>query len=185
MPLEDLDVGVALDLLDEGALHGVARGVGRVDDAAVAVAALPVQVQFLGPAVLAGERHPLVHEPLDGVAPALDHEAHRVVVAQSPAGHVGVADVVLHGVGAVEHGGDAALGVGGGAFEEFVLGDEGHLAVGGEAQCSGQSGQAAADYEDIAGVQGGFLEVGRGRGAGTNCPAGSLLAIVAGMRTTR
>ena len=50
VPLEDVDVGVALHLLDQGALHGVAGGVGRVDDAPVAVAALAVQVQLLGAA---------------------------------------------------------------------------------------------------------------------------------------
>ena len=98
----------------------------------------------------------------------------------------GVADMVLEGVGAVEHGGDPALGVGGGAFEQFVLGDEGHLAGGGEAQGGGQPGKAAADDEDVVGVQGGILKVGRESGrAGTICPRGSLLAIVAGMLLTR
>ncbi len=186
VPLEDLDVGVALDLLDQGALHGVARGVGRVDDAPVAVAPLPVQVQLLRAARLAGERHALVHQPVDRRPAALDHEADRVVVAEPAAGHVRVADVVVHGIGAVQHGGDAALGVGGGAFEELVLGDEGHLAGTGEAEGGGESGEAAPDDKDVVGAQEGFLEAGGDPcPAGTICPAGSLLAIVAEMRTTR
>ena len=46
VPLEDVDVGMPLHLLHEGALHGVAGGVGGVHDAPVAVAALAVQVQL-------------------------------------------------------------------------------------------------------------------------------------------
>ncbi|EFK95563.1 hypothetical protein LDC_2426 [sediment metagenome] len=98
---------------------------------------------------------------------------------------MGVADVVLEGVGAVQDGGDAALGVGGGPLEELVLGDQGHLAVGGEAKGGRESGQAAPDDQYVVGVQVAFLGVGRGPPAGTICKAGSLLAIVAELRTAR
>ena len=76
-------------------------------------------------AAVAGEGHALLDQPLDRPAAALDHEAHRVVVAQARPGDVGVADVVLEGVGAVQHGGDAALGPAEAPVQELVLGDEG------------------------------------------------------------
>ena len=186
VPLEDLDVRVPLHLLDEGALHGVAGRVRSVDDAPVAVPALAVQVQFLRATRLARERHALRHEPVDGVAAALDHEAHRVVVAQAGTGHVRVAGMVLERVGAVEHGRDAALGIGRGPFEELMLGDESDAARGRQAQGGGQSRQPAADDEDVVGAQVGFLVVaGFTRRAGTICRSGSLLAMVAKSRTAR
>ena len=62
------------------------------------------------------------------LAAALDHEAHGVVVAQAGAGDVGVADVVLDRVGAIQDRGDPALRPAGGPVEQLVLGDQGDLA---------------------------------------------------------
>ena len=121
-----------------------------MDDPAVAVAALPGEVQLVLVVVVAGEGHPLGDQPFDRSAPALDHEADRVVVAQARAGDVGVADVVLEGIGAVQDGRDPALGPARGAVQELVLGHEGDLVAGlGELQGGGHAGQAAADDQDV------------------------------------
>ncbi len=186
VPLEDGDAGVLLHLLHQGALHGVAGGIGGMDDAPVAVPPFAVQVQFLGAARLAREGHALGDEPGDGFPAALDHEAHGVVVAEPAAGHVGVADMVVEGVGAVQDGGDPPLGVGRRPLEELVLGDERHLAGRRQAQRGRKPGQPTADDEDVEGAQGRILVEERAyHPSGTNWPAGSLFAMDAELHTPR
>jgi hypothetical protein len=98
-------------------------------DPAVAVAPFAGEVQLLGVVAVAGERDPLGDQPFHRLPAALDHEAHRVVVAEARPGDVGVADVVCKGVGLVQDRGDPALGPAGGPVEELVLGHQGHLAA--------------------------------------------------------
>jgi len=82
-------------LLDERALDGRARRVGGVDDAAMAVAALAREVELVAADAFAREAHAVAHQPLDRPPAALDHEAHRVVVAKARAGNVGVAGMAI------------------------------------------------------------------------------------------
>ena len=123
-------LGWLFTLPDEGLLHRAAGGIGGVDDAPMAVAALAGEVQLVLVVVVAGEGHALGDQPFDRLAAALDHEAHRVVVAQARPGDVGVADVVFERVRAVQDGGDAPLGPARGPVQELVLGHQGHLAGG-------------------------------------------------------
>ena len=81
------------NLLQSSVLHGAARGVGSMDDAAMAVAAFARQVQLAFPdRAFARERHALRDQPLHRRASALDHEAHGIVVAKPGTRHVRVAD---------------------------------------------------------------------------------------------
>ncbi len=155
VPLEDLDVGVALHLPDERLLHRAAGGVRGMHDAPVAVAALAREVQLLLVGVVAREGDPLLDEPFDRPAAALDHEAHRVLVAKAGARHLGVADVVLDGVGPVEHRGNAPLGPARRPAQQLVLGDQGHLLALGEPQCRGHAREAAADHQDVVALHAG------------------------------
>ncbi len=103
--------------------------------------------------VVAGEGDSLLDQPFDRVAPALDHEAHRVVVAQARAGDVGVADVVFERVGAVQHGRDAALRPARGPVEQLMLRDQGYLLPVGQMEGGGHSSQTTPQEEYIVGFQ--------------------------------
>ena len=98
---------------------------------------------------VAGEGHPLADQPFDRLAPALDHEAHGIVVAQARPRDVGIADVVFDGIRAVQDRRDPPLGPAGGAVEELVLGHQRDLVAPGQAQRRGHSGQAATDYQNV------------------------------------
>ena len=150
MPLQHLDVRVALHPADQGVLHHAASGVGGVHDAPVAVAPLAGEVQVLGVVAVAGELHPLRHQPFDRPAAALDHEPDGIVMAQARPGDVRVADVVLVGVGSVQDRGDPPLGPARGPVEELVLGHQRRPeAVFGQVEGGGHARQAATDDQDV------------------------------------
>ncbi|MCY1286104.1 hypothetical protein D9M68_372120 [compost metagenome] len=151
---EQLDVRSLPGLLQQGVEDRRAGGVGRVDDAPVAVAAFAGQVVFeaavLGRGLLfPGEGHALVDQPLDGFAAVLDGEAHGVLAAQAGAGVEGVLDVRLDGVGIVQHGGDAALGPVGRAVGQVALAQHRDAQVRGQGEGEGQAGSPAADDQDV------------------------------------
>ena len=152
--LVEADVRMRADPGLEGGLERPAGGVGGVDDAPVAVAALAREVIVVGAVVprLAGERHAQVNEPADRLRPAPDHVLHRFPTAQAGAGADGVLDVGLERVLGVEYRGHAALGVEAGALGQRRLGEDRDAGVGGEAQGETQAGGAAADDQDVRGI---------------------------------
>ena len=85
---------------------GVAQGVG---DAVAAVAALAAQGQPVAGAV---ELRAPVDQLVDALRGLADHVLDHLPVAERAAGLEGVGHVVLEAVVRIEHGGDAALGVG-------------------------------------------------------------------------
>ena len=125
--LKDFDVWVRFQLLHQRFLYRAAGCVGRVHDTAVRMAAFTGEVQFSGIVIVPGERHALFEQPLDGTAAMLHHEAHRVILAQSRAGDMGVADVVGRGIFLAQHGGDATLCPCAGSIEELLLGEQRNL----------------------------------------------------------
>ena len=125
--------------------HRVAGGVGGVDDAALAVAAFARQVEAQFGGLVPRERHALLDQPFDRLAPVLDDEARGRLVAQAGAGDQGVVDVLVDAVARIEHGGDAALRPVAGAVADGALGDDGDAPRLRQVQGDGQAGQAAAD----------------------------------------
>jgi hypothetical protein len=83
VPLEDVDLRMALHAPDEGVLHRPPGGVGRVGDPPVAVPPSRVRCSSAWLSSSAGEGHPLFHQPFDGPLAALDHEADGILVAQA------------------------------------------------------------------------------------------------------
>lgn len=113
--LQKLDVRPLARLVEQGFEDRRTGGVGGMNDAPVAVAALAGEVKLETTVVdavvlVTGERHALLDQPFDRFAAVFDGEPHRVFVAQAAAGIEGVLDMRLHGIGVVEHGGHAALG---------------------------------------------------------------------------
>jgi hypothetical protein len=97
-------------LLGQRGHHGMAGGVGRVDDAAAAMAAFAREVEAEFGLFVARERHAAVDQPLDRFAAMLHDEARRFFVAKPRAGNQRVLRMLVVTVARVEHGGDAALG---------------------------------------------------------------------------
>jgi len=110
VPIEHVDIRMALHLLHQGFLDRAPGGVGRMDDAPVAMAAFAREVKLVLVVVVPCEWHSLCHEPFHRAPAPLDHEAHRLGVAEPGPGNQGVADVVFHRVGAVEDGGRSRPG---------------------------------------------------------------------------
>ena len=107
--LIDIDIGMVLNRLDERHLDLVARVVGMVQDAELAVAALAVQVKL---ALLVPVKvHTPAQEFLD-LAGSLGNDLfHGLGVTEPVAGYHGVVDVLVKVVHIeVGHGGDTALG---------------------------------------------------------------------------
>eukprot|EP01022_Parablepharisma_sp_SALTPOND_P004214 TRINITY_DN118_c5_g1_i1.p1 TRINITY_DN118_c5_g1~~TRINITY_DN118_c5_g1_i1.p1 ORF type:complete len:1641 (+),score=478.48 TRINITY_DN118_c5_g1_i1:3715-8637(+) len=144
------DIGVGAHALFQRDLHRMAGGIGGVDDAALAVAALAGEVIAQLGSVVTGEGHALGNEPFDGLAPVLDDVAGRCFIAQAGAGHQGVIDVLGMAVARIQHRGDAALGPVAGPIQQFALGDDHDLILLGKMESYGETGQAAADDGDIA-----------------------------------
>lgn len=152
--LQQFDVGALAGLLEQGLEDGGASSIGGVDDAAMAVATFAGQVELESAVIaarvfVAGERHALVDQPLDGFAAMLDGEAHRVFVAQAAAGVKGVFDVGLHGIGVVQHGCDTALGPESRAIGQVALAQDRNAQVAGEGECQAQAGRTATDHQNI------------------------------------
>ena len=123
--LKQADVGAGLDPLNQGLLHGGAGGVGDMDDASRAVAALAGEVQLPGVAVLFGEGHAELLQPGDGLWRVFDDELGGIDIAQAGAGdqrvvHVGSKAVVL-----VPNRGYPPLCPAAAAFAHRALGEDG------------------------------------------------------------
>ena len=93
--------------------------------------------------------HASGHQPANAARATGHGEAHRLGIAQSGAGGVGVADVIFKRVFRVEHCRDAALGPERTAPGERPLGHNAHpAATVGKAQRTTQAGRTAANHEN-------------------------------------
>ena len=124
MVFEQADVGVGAHLFFQRHLHGVPGGIGRVDDAALAVSAFAGQMKTQFGCGVARKRHALLDQPFDGFAAVLDDIARGALVAQAAAGDQGVFDVLLVAVARVQHGRDPALRPVAGAIEQRAFGND-------------------------------------------------------------
>ena len=118
MIFQNLDVVPLAHLRFQGGLNGLAGGVGGVNDPTVAVTAFAGEVVDLAAVFLgkATEIHAVSDQSLNGGGAALHHEAHGVFAAKPGAGIDGVLNMGVEAVLVVQHRGDPALGVIGGAF---------------------------------------------------------------------
>ena len=140
--------------MEQGLEDRGAGRIGRMDDAAVAVAALTGQMELEATIVtarvlIAGEGHALVDQPLDRLAAVLDGKAHRVFVAQAAAGVKGVFDVGLHCVGVIQHRSDTALGPERRTIGQVALTQDCNAQVAGEGERKAQACCAATDHQNI------------------------------------
>ncbi len=118
MLLEDFDRFVAADLPAQGVRDRPARGVGCMDDAAVAVPAFHGEVEILvaiGRDQL-GEADAQIDQPLDALAAVAHSKADHILMAEPGACAERVFHMGVDAVGVIEHRGDAALRPGRGAL---------------------------------------------------------------------
>ena len=118
----------------------------------------------------------------DSLGTALRFVGVIVVVAQAAPGHVGVPDMVLERVGTIQDGGDPPLCPTGSPVEEFLLRDQGDLAVGGQAQGRSHSSQPGADDQEVVchleWVLVGIRGVKNPTGSGTICRSSRLSTVL-------
>ena len=117
------DAGGGLHLGDEGGLDGSTRGIGRVDDAAVAVATFPGQMQFT---MFSGEGHTQTLEPVDGFRGVFHDHLGGLQITQTCSSHQGVLNMVLKFVFLGHDGSNAALRPPAGTVAHFAFGEHRH-----------------------------------------------------------
>ena len=151
MVLEHPHARVAAGQSFQRGLDGAAGGIGGMDHAPVAVAALAGQVVF-GPAIgvrAAGKGDPECDQPFDALGSMLDYELHDLGVAQPGPGRQRVGHVGGHRVAVVEHGRDAALGIQGRALLQGSLREHRDLGMLRQLERDAEPRCAAADHQDI------------------------------------
>ena len=151
--VQQLDVRPLARLVQQGIEDRGAGGVGGMNDAPVTVPALAGEVEaeaiVLVGRFLAGKGHALGDQPFDGGTTVLDGEAHRVRPAQPGAGDQRVLHMGIHCVGVIQHGGHAALGVGGRAIVQLPLAEHRDAQVVRQGEGQGEAGGAAADDQYV------------------------------------
>ncbi len=112
--MQQVDVASFLGAREQGVEDRSAGGIGRMDDAAMAVPAFAGEVIFEAAAfaigLFTGEGDALLDQPLDGFATMFDRETHRFFIAKPAAGDQSIGDMGLDRVGIIEHSGHSALG---------------------------------------------------------------------------
>ncbi|CAI8828920.1 hypothetical protein EMIT0P291_10693 [Pseudomonas sp. IT-P291] len=151
---QQFDVRPFPGLVEQGCENGCTRGIGGVDDAPMAVAALAGQVEleaaiFVARLFIAGKGHALVDQPLNGFLAVLDGKAHSVLMAQAAAGIERVIDMGFNGIGIIQDGRNAALGPERRAIGEVALAQNGNAQMTGQGQRKAQAGSTAANYQNI------------------------------------
>ena len=147
--LDQVNVGMGIDLLQQRT-HDLSAGeVLAVEDAPGGVTALPVQGVLRGVFVQAVEVHPERDQLLDRTAGVAGGDVDHLTSAESSPGDQRVADVVFPGVILQPGRGDAPLCPAGVALDALALGEDGHLAVGGRLEGKQQTSEAASDDDDV------------------------------------
>jgi len=134
--------------------HCLARGVGGMNDASMAVTTLLGQMvvaKNLARAVVAraAEFHALIHQPLDTFPGPANGIFDDVAVTEPGTGDQGVFDMRKLAVIVVEHGGDAALGIVSGAQLQRAFRQDRYLGVVRQFQGQRQARGTAADDEHV------------------------------------
>ena len=137
---------------DQRTFDGLAGRIGRVDDAAMAVAAFLVEMIFV--AVLfggTGKIHADVDQPAYAFTAVFNDEPDDVRVAQARTGDQRVFHVRFDAVPVVEDGGNTALGIKGRSFADGGLRQHGDTGIGrpGELQRQAEAGGTAADNQYV------------------------------------
>ncbi len=127
----------------------MAGRIGRMDDAALAVAAFAGQVEAELGLLVTGEGHALRDQPFDRGSALRHDRARRGLIAQAGAGHQRIGHMLVMAVMRVEHGGNAALGPVTGAVAQRALGNNDNFAGIREVEGHRQAGETAADNGDI------------------------------------
>ena len=146
-------------------MHGLAGMVGHMGNAPGAMAAFACQVQAaLGFGI---EVDTMLLQPSDGLGALSEDAAHSGFIAEAGTGdqrvlHMGFEFVIL-----VQHGGDAALCPGAGAFMQRAFAEDGDAQMLGQAEGNRQSGQPGADDEHIGRHIGVLMEGMAGGSGGT------------------
>jgi len=132
--------------LEQRGLDGAPGEVGRVHDPPPRVAALASQLEG---AALVVERDAQLGQLAHALGRLAHHLAHHSAVAEPGPGGERVGLVASEAVGAVEHGGDAALGPVRVRIVGALLREHEHTRVLGEPQRQHQAADAAAEDEHV------------------------------------
>ena len=127
--VQQLDGRLLPNLGVQGPHHLPPRHVGGVQDAAMAVAPLLVQVVLVGVRRPARELGPPGNQLADPLGTLTDRLFHGLAPAEPRPGDQGVGDVRVEIVVLVPHRRDTALGVSAVALQRSGLGDHGHRSV--------------------------------------------------------
>ena len=146
--LEDIDAGGHRRLVERPLDLGTAAVAAGVDDAVVAVPALPRQCRPL-PVGVRVERRAEAHQVADRRRRLGDELPHDGFVAQPGPGGQCVADVVLDGVGRVEDAGQPALRPRRGPGVQHVLGHHQHAAHRPHRERRSQPGGTRPEHDDV------------------------------------
>ncbi len=149
MVLKQFDIGFGAHPVDQGAVHGFTGGVGTVNDAPVAVAALLGQV-VTAVAAFPGKVDALINQPANGPLAALNGKPDRVFMAEASAGIECIADMGFDGIVVVQNRCNAALGKPGRALVDGIFTQHMNPSVPGQLQCQCQTGGTGSDNENIA-----------------------------------
>ncbi len=147
VPFVKTNVGVSEDRLHQGPLDLLAGFVFGVVDAPLAVAPLAGQVVITG--FSPGETYAEGDQFGDCRRTVLYHQADDRLVGEPGSGFHGVANMLGKGIVSRGNRGDAALRQAGGGGGDVALGDQGNLAMVGNLQGVGKTGNAAADHQKI------------------------------------
>src|SRR4029079_11903484 len=130
----------------ERLLDGGASGIGDVNDATMAMAALASQMER---SALARERYPQFDQPLDRPGRGLDDMLDYIPIVEACARYHRVVDVRFEAVAFFEHRRDSALRPSSRAFAQGTLGNDRDLVRLGEIEGSSQPGRTGADDKHV------------------------------------
>ena len=141
-------------IVDQSCRHCVAGSILGVNDSPATVPAFAGQVITIIAAgmpvfLMAREGHALVDKPLNGTATVFDGKTHCCFIAQARARAQRIIAMRFNTVGSIENRCNATLGIAGGAFVQFGLGNNGDFSVAGQSQRDGRSGGSATDYDYV------------------------------------
>lgn len=130
-------------------MHLVTGGIGGMDDATAAVAALARQVIPRRAVVVVGEAHASVRKPRDAGRTVLDDDARRLGIAQARASCERIGNVAIEVVFSSKNRCDAALRMVARAVGDLALANDGNATPLGRVKRDRQARKATANHHQI------------------------------------
>src|SRR3989344_1060810 len=148
MVFKQRDVGVIAHFLREGFLHRMASGIGRMDDAPMAMAAFLRQV-IAAIVVFSGKGHAFLNQPFNGFTAMLYYQACNFNIAQAGAGSQRIPNMRFNRVVIGEHGSNTALRPITGTIINAALTHQANFFSCGYFKRQRETSETAANNEDV------------------------------------